>query len=95
MIWRLKMMCRLEILQKIDLNESLRADKRNAYLPFVFKSYCFKSYCFLLKKNRGPAQGRYSQGNGAKESAYRKLLIFYLDFENLTMAVYKRMVPLR
>lgn len=90
MIWRLKMMCRLEILQRIDLNESLRADKRNAYLPFVFKSSCF-----LLKKYRGPAQGRYSQGNGAKEPAYRKLLIFYLDFENPTMAVYKRMVPLR
>ncbi len=36
MIWRLKIMCRLEDLQKIDLNESLRADKRNAYLPFVF-----------------------------------------------------------
>ena len=36
MIWRLKRMCRLEILQRIDLNESLRADKRNAYLPFVF-----------------------------------------------------------
>ncbi|OUP87256.1 UNVERIFIED_ORG: hypothetical protein B5F06_03925 [Lacrimispora saccharolytica] len=59
-----------------------------------FKAIVFK-LLFSAKKNRGPAQGRYSQGNGAKESAYRKLLIFYLDFENPTRAVYKRMVPLR
>ena len=49
---------------------------------------------FSSEKHRGPVPGRYAQMDGAM-ACMQKLLTFYLDFENLIIAVYRRMIGLR